>query len=423
MDICNEAVMLLEQDPYLEDEQKEALALVLIAVAVNKAKARARDRARKGVRKAKTVWVREWLLQRQHHGWYDKLMKHLEEGDVRSFKNFLRVDPEMFRKLVAHLTPRIQKQDTNFRKALPPGLKVAITLRFLATGNSYKSLSYGLRVTPNTIVSIVPEVCQAIYDEYHEEAIKCPSTPEEWKEVAKDFSEKWSFHHVCGALDGKHVRILAPPGSGSVYYNYKGYFSIIMLALVDADYKLMYLNVGTPGADSDAGIFRDCSLFKALDEDQANLPPPEPFPGGDQDVPYFLVGDDAFALRTWMMKPYSKRQMTHAERIFNYRLSKCRRIVENSFGILANRFRCFHTMMMMRPQTVEKVVLAACTLHNMMTDIRLSADREDPHTHEVAPGEWRQHTNQQYKEQQQQQQEQVPDDEDLDLDVPHLDQE
>ena len=113
MDICNEAVMLLAQDPYLEDEQKEALALVLIALAVNKAK------ARKGVRKARTVWVREWLLQRQHHGWYEKLMKHLEEGDVSSFKNFLSVDPEMFRKLVAHLNPRIQKQDTNYRKALP----------------------------------------------------------------------------------------------------------------------------------------------------------------------------------------------------------------------------------------------------------------------------------------------------------------
>ncbi|XP_069752287.1 putative nuclease HARBI1 [Narcine bancroftii] len=328
MDICNEAVMLLEQDPYLEDEQKEVLPLVLIALAMNKAKARAWDRARKSVRKAKTVWVHEWLLQWQHHGWYKKLMKHLEKGDVRSFKNFLRVDPEMFMKLVVHLTPRIQKQDTNFRKPLPPGLKVAITLRFLATGNFNKSLSYGFHVAPNTIISIVPELCQAIYDEYHEEAIKCPSTPEEWKEVAKGFYEKWNFHHVRGVLDGKHVRILEPPGSGSVYHNYKGYFSIIILALVDADYKFMYFNVGTPGADSNAGIFRDCSLFKAQDEGQANLPPPEPFPGGDQDVPYFLVGDNAFAMRTWMMKPYSKRQMTHAEGIFNYRLSRSRLIVE-----------------------------------------------------------------------------------------------
>ncbi|XP_041480475.1 uncharacterized protein LOC121427962 [Lytechinus variegatus] len=291
MDICNDVDKLLEQDPYLDDEKKEALALVLIALAVNKAKAKGRYRARK--RKAKTEWVREWLLQRQHHGWYEKLMTHLEEGDLRSFRNFLRVDPDMFRKLVARLTPKIKRQDTNFRLALPPGLKVAITLRFLATGNSYKSLSYGFRVAPNTIVSIVPEVCQAIYAEFHEEAIKCPSSPEEWKEVAKGFSEKWNFHHVCGALDGKHVRILAPPGSGSVYYNYKGFFSIIMLALVDADYKFMYLNVETPAADSDSGIFRDCNLFKALDEDQANLPPAEPFPGGDQDVPYFLVGDDA----------------------------------------------------------------------------------------------------------------------------------
>ena len=57
------------------------------------------------------------------------------------------------------------------------------------------------------------------------------------------FSEKWNFHHVYSALDRKLVRILAPPGSGSVYYNYKNYFPIIMLALIYADYKFMYFNV------------------------------------------------------------------------------------------------------------------------------------------------------------------------------------
>ena len=112
-----------------------------------------------------------------------------------------------------------------------------------------------------------------------------------------------------------------------------------MLAVVDANYKFMYVDVGSYGADSDAGIFRHSGISNALEQDKAGLSPCEQqlLPDGDTDVPYFLIGDDAFALKTWMMKPYSKREMTASERIFNYRLSRARRIVENAFGILANR--------------------------------------------------------------------------------------
>lgn len=104
-------------------------------------------------------------------------------------------------------------------------------------------------MAPNTIVSIVPKVCQAIYDRHHETAFKCPTTEEEWKEVAQGFSDKWNFHHCSGCTDGKHVRMQAPPHSGSLYYNYKGLYSIIMLALVDTSYKFMYVDVGAYSAD------------------------------------------------------------------------------------------------------------------------------------------------------------------------------
>ena len=97
------------------------------------------------------------------------------------------MDPEMFNQIVEDLTPRLRKKTTNCRKPQPTELKLAITLMYLATGDSYKSLAYGFRVAPNTIVSVVPEVCQTIYDHYHETAFKCPTTEEEWKEVAQSF--------------------------------------------------------------------------------------------------------------------------------------------------------------------------------------------------------------------------------------------
>jgi len=243
-DLQEELQKLVDNGPRLDEDQANVLKVAACLLAATAVK-QARNKTLRNDRRKKSVWVREWLLNRDKYGMYEKLMKHLEQGDVKSFRNFVRMDPGMFNQMVEDLKPLIQKKRTNWRKPLPAGLKLAITLRYLATGNSYKSLAYGFRVAPNTIVSIVSDVCQAIYDKYSETAFKFPTTTEEWKKVAQDFSGKWNFQHCCGCIDGKHVRIIAPPHSGSQYYNYKGYFSIIMLALVDAQYKFMYVDVGT----------------------------------------------------------------------------------------------------------------------------------------------------------------------------------
>ena len=133
----------------------------------------------------------------------------------------LRVEPAMFNELLNRLGERITKKDTWYRKALDPGLKLAITLCFLATGDSYHTLMYGFRVSHSTISLIVREVCEAINEEFAAEVVQCPTTPHEWKVVADQFGERWQFFHAIGALDGKHVAIKCPRNGGSIYYNYK----------------------------------------------------------------------------------------------------------------------------------------------------------------------------------------------------------
>jgi hypothetical protein len=98
------------------------------------------------------------------------------------------------------------------------------------------------------------------------------------------------------------------------------------------------------------------------------------------------------------MKPYASRNLTHEQRIFNYRLSRAHRIVENAFGILANRFRVFMTPIYLEPSKVEALVLASCALHNFLRERSASrkvytppgfVDNEDETTHRVTTGEWR----------------------------------
>ena len=108
---------------------------------------------------------------------------------------------------------------------------------------------------------------------------------------------------------------------------------------------------------------------------------------------YHIVADDAFPLRLWLMKPYPMRNLTLNERMFNYRLSRARRVVENAFGILSHRFRCLLTCMLQWPENVRTVVFACCLLHNYIrkkhpSGVTSLVDREDPESHQWIPGRW-----------------------------------
>ena len=180
-------------------------------------------------------------------------------------------------------------------------------IRFLATGNSCRSLAFDFRVSYNTISLFKPEVCDAIVTEFKDQVINTPSTPDAWTDVANKFGLRWNFYHACGALDGKDIAIKKPRRSGSLYHNYKGFFSIVLLGLVNADYKFLWVHIGSSGSSSDCGVFNRSSLEPALREGTLGLPQPQPLPQDDKDTPFFVVGDDAFPLRTYLIKSFPYR--------------------------------------------------------------------------------------------------------------------
>ena len=187
--------------------------------------------------------------------------------------------------------------------------------------------------------------------------------------------------------------------SGSYYYNYKGTFSIVLLAVVDAEYKFLYVDVGSNCRVSDGGIVNRCSLYHVLETGTVELPPAIPLPGWAQPVPYFFVADDAFAMRNYLMKPYPFKDQPAPKRIFNYRLSRARRIVENVFGIIANRFCVLRKPLIQRPTSTVNFVLAVCVLHNFLMSTQgsrssylqpgLLDNTESTDTHEAQCGMWR----------------------------------
>lgn len=148
-----------------------------------------------------------------------------------------------------------------------------------------------------------------------------PTDTATWENIIRGFESRWNFPNCIGGLEGKHVHIHCPANSGSTYFNYKRSFSIVLMALVDSNYMFTYLDVGTEGRVADGGIWRSCSLHKRLRSGQLNLPPHKTWPNGDEfgPQPNVIVADDAFALASYLMKPYNTREMSREKRIFNYR--------------------------------------------------------------------------------------------------------
>ena len=177
-------------------------------------------------RRHKRYWVRPWITQAEceEEGQYTRLMPRLELDDHMAYRKFIQMPP----KLEQRLTPELQSERTWMREPLSPGLKLAVTLKHLTSGDSYPTLQFTFRVARSTINKFVPEVSDAIIRAYRDQVLTCPTLPEDWLVVKSVFRQRWNILDALGALDGKHILIRCPQRGGSLYHNYKGFHSIVL---------------------------------------------------------------------------------------------------------------------------------------------------------------------------------------------------
>ena len=244
--------------------------------------------------------------------------------------------------------------------------RLALTLRYSATGESFQSLSFQYRILMSAISYIVKGCCKAAVERLTPDFIKFPATKAEWLNVSKRFKDCWNYPHALGAIDGKHVRIQKPKNGGSFYYNYKHTHSIILMAIAGPDYERLYANIGSNGRVNDSGIWNNCALLQEILNGTVELPADVMLQNGEN-VPYVFLGDDAFALKEFLMKPFPQQSLNEERRIYNYRHCRARKISENLFGILANRWRIFFSIINLEREYVEDCILTTLTLHNMLS--------------------------------------------------------
>ncbi len=183
-------------------------------------------------------WCQPWLLRKPAFWQFEQLIVELKVEDLAAFQNFVRFELAMFQKLVDRLTTLINKTNTNCYKALDPDLKLAITLRYLATGDSSKSLQYGFRVAYYTICLLIPDVCHWYIN-----------NTTDWIVVDNQMIRRWQYHHclgdiwwqACCHMETKEGWILL--------------FQLQEFSLNSTDGPGGWVDVGSNGPSSDAHIY------------------------------------------------------------------------------------------------------------------------------------------------------------------------
>lgn len=169
----------------------------------------------------RNCWIRPIFTPEKRflQGASDNLIPEMLASNDPKYFNFLRLTPVLFEKLLDIVGPKIQKQYA-VREPISSRIRLQLTLRYLASGNSMASISYTFRVGNNTVSTIISETCQCIWDELKEKVFLNP-TVENWHKVAKEFEDLWNYPNCIGAVDGKHVDV-----DVSIFYYFSTLYEI-----------------------------------------------------------------------------------------------------------------------------------------------------------------------------------------------------
>ena len=291
--------------------------------------------------------------------------------DERRFKANFCVTKATFLYIFGEIEDLLTKE-TICEEPVPPMARLAVCPYRLARGDYLHTVGELVGLGASTVGGIVHEVCETIINRLRRPFVgkNMPTTLEKLKDTMASFDELWQFPCAFGAVDGCHLPITCPKGgleSAKEYHNFKNFYSIVILAIVDAKYRFTWASSGYPGNSHDAIIFQSTDLFcKIVDESYI----PAYFKkDGEVNIYPCLLGDSAFPFLPWLMKPYSNAVITKEQRYFTYRLSRARLVAEGAFGQLKGRWRILLRKCECQTHTLKLMSLACVTLHNICIDL------------------------------------------------------
>ena len=300
-------------------------------------------------------------------GWFNLVWTTYSD---ERFKKTFRVSRGTFNLILARIW-HVLERDTVSEEPISPECRLALCLYRLGRGDYYYTVAEMAGLGVSTVCTVCNEVAKAIVDNMWEECVTrhMPKSEEDFRKKILDMEELWQFPCSWSAVDGCHIPIKCPAGgpeSCKEYHNFKNFYSVVLMAMVDANYRFVWASCGFPGNSHDAIIFQSTDLWMNIKEN--NLIPQIGKDVGGVIVPPLILSDSAFPFQPWLMKPYTNAVLTPKQRNFNYRLSRARMVVEGCYGQLKGRWRVLQRKCESHKDQMKTATLACIVLHNLCID-------------------------------------------------------
>ncbi|XP_035794891.1 LOW QUALITY PROTEIN: putative nuclease HARBI1, partial [Anopheles albimanus] len=248
---------------------------------------------------------------------------------------------------------------SSINTAVTPIVKICASLRFLATG------SYQLSVGNDMVIGLSQPMVSKVLTEFVTimESKICPiwirskMTQAEKRDARRAFYEKSGIPSVIQAIDGTHIKIIAPaPNIRHLYCNRKGWFSLNTLIACDHEWVIRFIDARYPGSNHDSFIWSVSDMRQSF----INV-----YERGERNS--FVLGDAGFPLEPCLLVPYRNADAGSREAVFNHKHSQARSVVERTIGILKSRFRCLLGARQLHysPSKASSIVNACAALHNI----------------------------------------------------------
>ena len=307
---------------------------------------------------------RAWAWPRNQK-WFDLLLA--DRSLDSQWPEHFRISRQTFEYLCDLLRPDLQRQDTRMRKATTVEKQVLVGLWRFATGNSFRNCGQQFGLGKSTAKEACNSFEEALLSR-KDAFIKFPSTGREVKEKINAFEQLYGIPQIVGSIDGCHIEINTPSvADQGDYFDSKQRYSVTLQAIVDCDLKFIHATVGYPGSLDDASVLKLSGFYELAEKQQILAGPSRELRG--KEVRPLVVGDSAYPLTKWLIKPYSDRGvLTREKRKFNTKLRASRSVVDRALRMLKARFGIVTKKTEQRPASFNKTLTAACVLHNICID-------------------------------------------------------
>ena len=308
---------------------------------------------------------RAWTWPRNQF-WFENLLHGAFVEDW--WKENFRISRRTFEFIVRVAGPDMAKEDTRLRQSIPVQKRVAVALWRLATGDTYRSTGLQFGIGRCTAMLIKQDFCKAIAKRA-QEFIKFPETEQEVLQSIRLFTNKSPFPQVVGAIDGCHIALKTVPVDERIdYFNRKQDYSVVIQGVADASFRFLDISAGYPGSIHDARVLRLSKLHMEIEQGNWLKGPTKHISGSE--IGPLLVGDSAYPLSVWLMKPFKQtRTLSESQLRFNRALSQARVVIEQAYGILKGRWRCLYKALEEKTSRVPITILTCCVLHNICIDV------------------------------------------------------